>query len=230
MHSFVHGPSPPTCTAPHHEPTALLWPLQSAATDHLPKTLSPVGHRRVTARPNGSAVCDAEGGEVLSTYPLLGDGLLPMALATGPSPQSTSRHRSVNGGSPDMALWSLGGCTAVHAAPQPLQPQRYRPRSLNAVAVCTSREHGRVTVCVGGGVVCLAPRPRPSSENENGEAQRVRFLPLTHPLIQTPACHVRRGRNHPGWRGGGVRTPRRTRSRPRGWAPPERHTTCVCQP
>ena len=56
MHSFVHGPSPPTCTAPHHEPTALLWPLQSAATDHLPKTLSPVGHRRVTARPNGSAV------------------------------------------------------------------------------------------------------------------------------------------------------------------------------
>jgi hypothetical protein len=86
MHSFVHGPSPPTCTAPHHESTALLWPLQSAATDHLPKTLSPVGHRRVTARPNGSAVYAMVegGGSSARPIPLLGYVLLPWALAMGP--------------------------------------------------------------------------------------------------------------------------------------------------
>jgi hypothetical protein len=165
---------------------------------------------------------------VLSTYPLLGDGLLPMALATGPSPQSTSRHCSVNGGSPGMVLRSLGGWTAVHAAPQPPQPQRYRPRSLNAaVAVC--REHGRVDGVRGWRGRLLAwPLARPSSENET-ERQQVRLLPpLTHTLSFIPGVSRASGANPPG--GVGVSacgTHRRTRF---WWAPPGRHTTCVCQP
>jgi hypothetical protein len=132
---------------------------------------------------------------VLSTYPLLGDGLLPMALATGPSPQSTSRHCSVNGGSPGMVLRSLGGWTAVHAAPQPPQPQRYRPRSLNAVAV--RREHGRVDGVCGWRGRLLGPSPSSGLRKRNGEADGCAPpLLLPPPSPSSPACHVRRGQTH----------------------------------
>jgi hypothetical protein len=157
---------------------------------------------------------------VLSTYPLLGDGLLPMALATGPSPQSTRRHCSVNGGSPGMGLRSLGGLHRRACGASTASTQRYRPPSLNAVAV--RREHGRVTVCVGGGSSAV----RPQKTKRRG---RVGPLPPSHPPSPpSPGVSRASGENPPG--GVGVSacgTHRRTRF---WWAPPGRHTTCVCQP
>jgi hypothetical protein len=168
MHSFVHGPSPPTCTAPHHEPISV------HANDHLPKTLSPVGHRLVTARPNGSAVYAMEGGAgPQHVRYLFSDmrscrGLLPWALATEQTRMDVV-CRIVDGTARHGVEVVQAGCTAVRAStlitidriPSTLGGCVER---MNVWRACGWR--GRVQV------VCPAKT----------ESERQRCGPFTHPL------------------------------------------------